>query len=69
MKKEVVLKHFGTMEKVATALGISVPAVSQWGEVIPEKNAYRLQEITNGKLKVQHSLYRKNKKTTVAAVA
>lgn len=59
MKKEVVLKHFGTMEKVATALGISVPAVSQWGEVIPEKNAYRLQEITNGKLKVQHSLYRK----------
>lgn len=59
MKKEVVLKHFGTMGKVATALGISVPAVSQWGEVIPEKNAYRLQEITNGKLKVQHSLYRK----------
>lgn len=61
MKKNDVIKHFGTLEKVAVALGISVSAVSQWGEVIPEKNAYRLQEITGGKLKVKHSLYREIK--------
>lgn len=58
MKKSDVVEHFGTLEKIAVALGISVSAVSQWGEIIPEKNAYRLQEITEGKLKVQHSLYR-----------
>ena len=62
MKKDDVLDHFGTLEKVAVALGISVSAVSQWGDVIPEKNAYRLQEITKGKLKVQHSLYRNSDK-------
>lgn len=62
MKKDDVLDHFGTLEKVAVALGISVSAVSQWGDVIPEKNAYRLQEITKGKLKVQHSLYRNSSK-------
>ncbi|EER47568.1 hypothetical protein AM305_07803 [Actinobacillus minor NM305] len=62
MKKDDVLKHFGTLERVAATLGISVSAVSQWGKIIPEKNAYRLQEITKGKLKVQHSLYRCSKK-------
>jgi regulatory protein cro len=58
MLKKDVIKHFGTLEKVAIALGISVSAVSQWGDVIPEKNAYRLQEMTDGELSVQHSLYR-----------
>ncbi|AGI32179.1 TPA: Cro/Cl family transcriptional regulator [Mannheimia haemolytica] len=62
MKKDDVLEHFGTLEKVAATLGISVSAVSQWGEIIPEKNAYRLQEITAGKLKVKHSLYRNRSK-------
>lgn len=62
MKKDDVLKHFGTLERVAATLGISISAVSQWGKIIPEKNAYRLQEITKGKLKVQHSLYRCSKK-------
>nr|DAX16270.1 MAG TPA: DNA-binding transcriptional regulator [Caudoviricetes sp.] len=61
MYKPEVIEYFGTLEKVATALGISVSAVSQWGTIIPEKNAYRLQEITKGQLKVQHSLYRPQK--------
>ncbi|ABN73602.1 MULTISPECIES: Cro/CI family transcriptional regulator [Actinobacillus] len=62
MKKNDVIEYFGTLEKVAASLGISVSAVSQWGEIIPEKNAYRLQEITKGKLKVQHSFYRNSGK-------
>ena len=44
---------------------ISPAAVSQWGEIIPEKNAYRLQEFTNGKLKVDSSLYRKNNRVQI----
>ncbi|MFA9499839.1 Cro/CI family transcriptional regulator [Mannheimia sp. E30BD] len=35
MKKDDVLEHFGTLEKVAATLGISVSAVSQWGEIMP----------------------------------
>ena len=31
MYKPEVIEYFGTLEKVATALGISVSAVSQWG--------------------------------------
>lgn len=58
MYKRDVLAHFGKISEVAKVLGISVAAVSQWGEVIPEKNAYRLQILTNQALKVDESLYR-----------
>ncbi|MCV5674921.1 Cro/CI family transcriptional regulator, partial [Escherichia coli] len=43
---------------VAKALGISDAAVSQWKEVIPEKDAYRLEIVTAGALKYQESAYR-----------
>ncbi|MFC1121864.1 Cro/CI family transcriptional regulator [Pasteurella multocida] len=62
MLKEDVIKYFGTMAKLAKALNISVPAISQWGEVIPEKNAYKLQEITNRALVVDSTLYQKKGK-------
>lgn len=58
MYKKDVLAYFEKMSEVARVLGISVAAISQWGEIIPEKNAYRLQIITNQKLKVDESLYR-----------
>ena len=48
MKTDDALKHFGTLERVAATLGISVSAVSQWGKIIHEKNAYRVLEITKG---------------------
>ena len=60
MLKNDVIAHFGKLENVAKALSISVTAVSQWKDVIPEKNAYRLQEITNGKLKIDRELYQKS---------
>ncbi|EPY0765649.1 Cro/CI family transcriptional regulator [Escherichia coli] len=44
---------------LAKALGISDAAVSQWKEVIPEKDAYRLEVVTAGALKYQESAYRK----------
>lgn len=43
MYKKDVIDHFGTQRAVAKALGISDAAVSQWKEVIPEKDAYALQ--------------------------
>lgn len=59
MFKNDVINYFGTLEKVAKALSISVSAVSQWREIIPEKNAYRLQEITKGELKINREQYQK----------
>lgn len=59
MYKKDVIDHFGTQRAVAKALGISDAAVSQWKEVIPEKDAYRLEAVTAGVLKYQESAYRK----------
>ena len=60
MLKSDVIAHFGDLKNIANALGISVSAVSQWGDIIPEKNAYRLQDITDRKLKFDRSLYQKS---------
>ncbi|MFI3035886.1 Cro/CI family transcriptional regulator [Atlantibacter hermannii] len=56
LKKEVV-KHYGSQRAVARALGISESAVSQWKEVIPEKDAFKIEALTNGNLKREPSLY------------
>jgi len=57
MKKAAAIEHFKTVTAVAEALGISVGAVSQWADVIPEGSAYKLQAVTYGALKVDESLY------------
>ena len=52
MKKSEVLEHFGTMEKVAEALGITRMAVSQWpGDHVPMRRQYELERVTKGELK------------------
>ncbi|MBC3250480.1 Cro/Cl family transcriptional regulator [Serratia fonticola] len=58
MLKKDVIAHFGSQRAVAKALGISDAAVSQWKEVIPEKDAYRLEVVTSGELKHQEGKYR-----------
>lgn len=57
MFKDDVIKFFGNSRKLARVLNISPSAISQWGKVIPEKNAYKLQYLTKGKLKVDSDLY------------
>lgn len=58
MLKRKALKHFGgNGAELARALGISRKAVSDWGDIIPEGSAYKLQVITRGKLRVDPSLY------------
>lgn len=58
MLKKVVLKYSQILSKLAESLGISPAAISQWGDVISEKNAYQVQDITNGELNVDSKLYR-----------
>jgi len=51
MLKKDVLKHFGTQEKIASALGLKQASVSRWGENIPRLRAFEIERLTKGKLK------------------
>jgi len=59
MNKKDVIKHFGRAKEVCAALGLSSGSVSQWGAIIPEKQALRIEKLTNGDLKYDPSLYAK----------
>ena len=60
MLKKDVKKYYGSFAKAARALGISSAAISQWNDIIPEKQAYRLEKITKGQLRVNRDLYEQN---------
>jgi len=53
MKKIDVIAHFGSKAKVASALGLTKSAVTQWSETIPKLRAYEIEKLTKGKLKVE----------------
>ena len=57
MRKQDVIEYFGTMTLAADALGISVPAVSQWPEIVPELRALQLERVTGGKLRHDPRFY------------
>ena len=58
MRKSLVYRHFKSLQAIASALGITKSAVSQWPEVIPKGAAYELEWFTKGKLKVDQKLYK-----------
>ena len=57
MRKEEVLKHFGSASELARILGISPASISEWGKLIPKGRAYQIQVITAGALRVDPSAY------------
>ena len=57
MLKHTAMAHFGTQTAIALRLNINQAAVSQWGEVIPEKQAGRLERLTDGALNFEESHY------------
>ena len=59
MNKKSVISYFSSVTEAAKALSISQAAVSKWGKIIPEKQAMRLERITDGKLKYNSALYEK----------
>lgn len=61
MRKIDVVKYFGSQRKIAHELGVSEQAVSMWGEVIPEKNALRLHQLTKGDLEYNGDIYRQER--------
>ena len=62
MKTADVLAHFNNDSyEVADALDITRQAVEQWGRVVPQGSAYKLEVLTKGKLKVNPADYEKAK--------
>ncbi|WP_025154975.1 Cro/CI family transcriptional regulator [Morganella morganii] len=57
MHKNQVLAYFGGTTKTALILGISHSAVCQWVSIVPEKQALKIERLTNGKLKYNPALY------------
>jgi DNA-binding transcriptional regulator YdaS (Cro superfamily) len=57
MRTSEVIEYFGGVKKVADALEIWPQAVYQWGDIVPEKTAYKIETITNGVLRVMGSDY------------
>jgi hypothetical protein len=47
------VKHYGTQQKLADALGIRQGSVGGWGEYPPVLRQLQLQRITNGRLKAE----------------
>ncbi len=57
MKKDDVLKHFGSRVLTAKALNVTRQYVSQWRDIIPMGIAYKAESVTGGVLKVDPALY------------
>lgn len=67
MRADDVIEFFGSINKVAYALGINRQAVQSWRKagrtLVPLGRAYQLENLTQGKLKVKPKLYAKRVKT------
>jgi len=51
MLSKDVFKHFdGNQAAVGRALGITRKAVNKWGRLVPPTQAYRLHQMTEGRL-------------------
>lgn len=52
MKKDDAIAHFGSMAKLAKALGITAPAVHKWSTYPPMDRQAQIEELTGGELLV-----------------
>ena len=57
MYKKRIISYFGNETSVAKFLSITPTAVYRWPKIIPEKQAFRLDHLTKGKLKYEPALY------------
>jgi hypothetical protein len=58
MRTEQAVKYFESKAKVARALGINRSAVTRWGDVVPIKQAWKLERLSKGKLAMRLADYR-----------
>jgi transcriptional regulator with XRE-family HTH domain len=56
MTYDEAIAHFGTQVKLAEALRIAQPTVSQWERVVPPRYQFQLEIITDGALRADPEL-------------
>ena len=57
MFKQDAINYFGSKSKLAKAAGVAPASVSVWGDLVPEKNARRLQLASEGVLQYDPEVY------------
>ncbi|QHM71316.1 Cro/CI family transcriptional regulator [Mixta intestinalis] len=57
MFKKDAIEFFGSKSKLARAAGVAASSVSVWGDLVPEKNAMRLQLASHGVLQYDPEIY------------
>ena len=57
MQKKEVIKYFGSVQKMADALGVTRQMIYLYDDILPEMIAYKIEVITNGALRVVGSDY------------
>ncbi len=57
MFKQDAINYFGNKSKLAKAAGVAPASVSVWGDLVPEKNAMRLQLASGGVLQYDPEIY------------
>ena len=58
MRKETVIKMYQSEAEIARMLKISRQAVHKWPEVVPIKQAWKLERLSAGKLSMRLGDYR-----------
>lgn len=62
MTYEQSITYFGTLSKMARALGVKPASVSEWKNGIPETRQYQIELATKGILKADEPALRTEKK-------
>lgn len=57
MQKKEVIKYFGSVQKMADALGVTRQMIYLYDDILPEMIAYKIEVITNGALRAVGSDY------------
>lgn len=57
MKTLDSINYFGSAAKLAHALGIKQPSVSEWGEYPPGLRQLQIERLTDGELKAEENCF------------
>jgi DNA-binding transcriptional regulator YdaS (Cro superfamily) len=57
MKKADAIAYFGSVSKLAAALGLGQPSVSEWGDIVPPLRQLQIQHLTGGRLQAEPEVF------------
>lgn len=53
MKTQQAIDHYGSATALADAIGVTLPAISQWDEFPPDKRQLQIERLTESALKAE----------------